>query len=230
VARFNVEIRGDDLGRALFALNGAGIPTISSGGRPGQPVGGRTLRSRFLRSTAFPILIVIVLAFLAQRVISPANETENAPSYDQFLAQVEQQPPTIAKVTLDPDDTSVEVVQVNGAQYEIGYPPRGEEALVNSLRRNRIETVVEETGRSGGSLLSWIVYLLPFALFGGFFVFLMRRMKEDRGSPGTRSEGLVPNDLKAVVEAESGEEATQLVRQALPAEGRYTLGKPKRLN
>jgi hypothetical protein len=229
MARFEVEIRGEDLGRALFALNGAGIPTISSGGKPGEPAGRKRFRGRFFRSSAFPILIVIVIAFVAQRVISPADETENAPSYDQFLAQVEQQPPTIAKVTLDPDDTSLEVVQVNGAEYVIGYPPDSEEALINSLRGNRIETVVEETG-GGGSLLSWALYLLPYLLFAGFFVFLMNRMKKDRASGGAATASLVPNDLRARVEVGSADEATQRVSEALPLEGGFTLGKPTRLD
>ena len=38
---------------------------------------------RFFRSAAFPILIVIVLAFFAQRLISPP-ETEEPPSFSDF--------------------------------------------------------------------------------------------------------------------------------------------------
>ena len=40
---------------------------------------------RFFRSAAFPILIVIVLAFFAQRLISgPSSDT--TPTYDQFAS------------------------------------------------------------------------------------------------------------------------------------------------
>ena len=46
---------------------------------------------RFFRSAAFPILIVIVLAFFAQRLISgPSSDT--TPTYDQFIPQVKNQP------------------------------------------------------------------------------------------------------------------------------------------
>ena len=43
---------------------------------------------RFFKSAAFPILIVIVLAFFAQRLIG-TNETEEAKTYTDFKAQVE---------------------------------------------------------------------------------------------------------------------------------------------
>ena len=40
--------------------------------------------SRFFKSAAFPILIVVVLAFFAQKLISPGDRTE-PPPYSQFL-------------------------------------------------------------------------------------------------------------------------------------------------
>ena len=44
--------------------------------------------SRFFKSAAFPILIVVVLAFFAQKLISPGNREEE-PTYSEFLTQVE---------------------------------------------------------------------------------------------------------------------------------------------
>ena len=44
--------------------------------------------SRFFKSAAFPILIVVVLAFFAQKLISPGART-HVPNYSEFIAQVE---------------------------------------------------------------------------------------------------------------------------------------------
>ena len=44
--------------------------------------------SRFFKNAAFPILIVVVLAFFAQRLISPGEEKPK-PNFGQFLTQVE---------------------------------------------------------------------------------------------------------------------------------------------
>ena len=45
--------------------------------------------SRFFKSAAFPILIVVVLAFFAQRLISPDRQT-TTPDFPAFLQQVDR--------------------------------------------------------------------------------------------------------------------------------------------
>jgi hypothetical protein len=222
MSRFEVEVEGAGLGRAMAALNDAAIPTISAGSSYGGPTGSAGwFRRRFLRSPAFTILIVIILAFLVQRLISPADH-DKTPSYDQFLAQVDHSPASIAKVTLDPDRNTVKVSERNGGSYEIGYPPSSEEYLVFSLRRQHVATVVEKS--DGGSVLSWVVYFLPFALFFGFFIGYLRRTQRN-GKTGSSE----PTGLKAVVDADSAQDADALVRAALPPDGSYRVGRPREL-
>ena len=129
---------------------------------------------RFFRSAAFPILIVIVLAFFAQRLISP-GEQEDPPSYNEFIQQIENDPESIQSVTLAPKSQTAKVVETNDEEYSTGYPPNTEESLVNTLRRNDIETDVEGTG--GSSILGVLTYILPFLLFLGFWIFLMNQMQ-----------------------------------------------------
>ncbi len=129
---------------------------------------------RLFRSAAFPILIVIVLAFFAQRLISP-GEREDPPTYNEFLAQIENDPDSIQSVTLSPKTQTAKVVETNEEEYSTGYPPNTEESLVNTLQRNDIETDVESTG--GSSFLNILTYILPFLLFFGFWIFLMNQMQ-----------------------------------------------------
>jgi cell division protease FtsH len=129
---------------------------------------------RFFRSAAFPILIVLVLAFFAQRLITPGEQTE-APTYNEFLNQIEEDPESIDKVTLQAQKNKLEVLEANGDEYETGFPQNTEESLVNTLQRNDVETVVE--GESGSSILSLLTYILPFVLFFAFWVFLMNQMQ-----------------------------------------------------
>ena len=44
--------------------------------------------SRFFKSAAFPILIVVVLAFFAQKLISPGSQ-QPTPTYSTFLQQLD---------------------------------------------------------------------------------------------------------------------------------------------
>jgi cell division protease FtsH len=131
---------------------------------------------RFFRSAAFPILIVIVLAFFAQRLINPGTGTP-PPSYDEFVSQVKNEPQSIQSVTFEQKTNSIQVEEQDGKSYSTGYPTAGnaQSQLINLLAKKHVETKVEGTG--GSSFLSILTYILPFILFFGFWVFLMNQMQ-----------------------------------------------------
>jgi len=131
---------------------------------------------RFFRSAAFPILIVIVLAFFAQRLIS-GPQTEQTPTYDQFVSEVRHNPTAIDSVTFNQKTSSIEWTQQDGKSYSTGYPTSGnaQSNLINLLAKQEVETKVEGTG--GSSFLSILTYILPFLLFFGFWIFLMNQMQ-----------------------------------------------------
>ena len=134
--------------------------------------------SRFFKSAAFPIIIVIVLAFFASRLISNADRAEPV-KFGQFLDQLEE-PNQIKTVTLDTKDNSVEVVLPDDKKYEVGFPDAYGDVLVNQLR------VAEDDGNIQGFdvkparsnvILSLLTYVLPFLIFIGFWIFLMNQVQ-----------------------------------------------------
>jgi cell division protease FtsH len=129
---------------------------------------------RFFRSAAFPILIVIVLAFFAQRLINP-GEREEQPTYTDFIAQVQEEPTAIESVVLEQEGSTIKVVKTDEEEYSTGYPSETEAQLVNLLERQEIKTEVEGTG--GSSFVSMLTYILPFLLIFGFWIFLMNQMQ-----------------------------------------------------
>src|SRR6266480_6031553 len=114
---------------------------------------------RFFRSAAFPILIVIVLAFFAQRLISPGS-SEQTPTYSDFIAQIKKHPKSIDSVTVQPKTNDIQVSETSGSSYTTGYPNNTEKQFTSILERNDISTKVEGTG--GSSLFSILTYILPF--------------------------------------------------------------------
>jgi len=131
---------------------------------------------RFFKSAAFPILLVVILAFVAQRMISDPSTTE-APSYNQLV-----EPKTgliatgkVEEITLNTKDNTLDVERRNGESFSTGYPPNTEQSLLNLIERNDVKTEVKGTG--GSSLLSLLTYVLPFLLFFGFWIFLMNQMQ-----------------------------------------------------
>src|SRR6187200_3175436 len=135
--------------------------------------------SRFFKSAAFPILIVIVLAFFASKLISNSDRVP-AKSFNGFLEQIDRG--QIQTVTLRTKDNSAEVT-LRGAdksRYEVGYPLDYSDVLVNKLRTatadGKITDFDVKPARSS-VILSLLTYVLPFLIFIGFWIFLMNQVQ-----------------------------------------------------
>jgi cell division protease FtsH len=135
--------------------------------------------SRFFKSAAFPILIVVVLAFFAQKLISPGDR-EQVPTYSQFLTDVDQG--KVESVTINTKDNSLDVDPVNEDEkkYETAYPDNTEQSLVALLRdKNKPggEVDVQVKGKGGGGWLTVLTYVLPFVIFLFFWLFIINQMQ-----------------------------------------------------
>jgi cell division protease FtsH len=128
--------------------------------------------SRFFKSAAFPILIVVVLAFFAQKLISP-GETERKPNFTEFLTHVENGRVENAQVRTK--DNVVEVTLDNRTEYETGFPDDYGNELINKLRVENVAFDVE--GKGGGGWLQMLTYVLPFLIFIAFWIFLMNQVQ-----------------------------------------------------
>jgi cell division protease FtsH len=138
---------------------------------------------RFFKSAAFPILLVVILAFVAQKVISSPSDSK-APSYNELVASKQHKgliaTHKVEKITVNTKDNTLDVTlkgkgDKDGESFSTGYPPNTEQSLLNLVDENNVETTVHGTG--GSSLLSLLTYILPFVLFFGFWIFLMNQMQ-----------------------------------------------------
>ena len=131
---------------------------------------------RFFKSAAFPILLVVILAFVASKVITSDSGPE-PPSYNQLI---DKQSGLIAegrikKVEINTKDNTLDVERSNGESFSTGYPLDTEQSLIALLETNNVETKVN--GKGGGGLLSLLTYILPFVLFLALWIFLMNQMQ-----------------------------------------------------
>ena len=132
---------------------------------------------RFFKSAAFPILLVVILAFIAQRVIT-SDSGSKAPSYNEIVNEKTGllAEGRVEEVSVNVKDSTLDIKQKNGESYSTGYPPNDEAHLMRELEKTgTTKTVVHGTGSSG--LLSLLTYVLPFVLFFGFWIFLMNQMQ-----------------------------------------------------
>jgi len=133
--------------------------------------------SRFFKSAAFPILIVVVLAFFAQRLINTGNQTK-PPTYSEFLTQLSDG--QVKSVDIKTKDNTLVVTQRDGKTYETGYTDGGADRLDAQLQaaqqQNKIDSWNVE-GRKTNGWISLLTYVLPFLIFIGFWIFLMNQVQ-----------------------------------------------------
>jgi cell division protease FtsH len=135
--------------------------------------------SRFFKSALFPILIVIVLAFFASKLISRSDQAP-ARSFAGFLEQVENG--QVQTATLRTKDNSIDV-RLKGTdknKYQVGYPLDYSDVLVTKLRAAKADGQIRDfdvkPARSS-VILSLLTYVLPFLIFIGFWIFLMNQVQ-----------------------------------------------------
>jgi cell division protease FtsH len=133
--------------------------------------------SRFFKSAAFPILIVVVLAFFAQKLISPSSG-DPEPTYADFITQLNAS--QVKDVTLKTKNNTVEVTLREGEkQYETGFVD-DEGKLQETLQVAKADGKILDydiEGRKTNGWLSALTYLLPFLIFIGFWIFLMNQVQ-----------------------------------------------------
>jgi cell division protease FtsH len=134
--------------------------------------------SRFFKSAAFPILIVVLLAFFAQKLISDGNQ-KAPPTYSQFIDQLNTKG-AIKSVDLRNKDNVVAVTQSDGKKYETGFTDQGAEQLSTQLQAAKDKGNIQKYDiepRKSSALLGLLTYLLPFAIFIAFWIFLMNQVQ-----------------------------------------------------
>ena len=134
--------------------------------------------SRFSKSAAFPILIVVILAFFAQQLISSPNKKKD-PGFGTFTQQLNSG--AIKSVEMRNRSNELLVTLRNDkSQYEIGYATDYGDELTTQLLKaeqdNKIASFDIKGTRTNG-WISMLTYVLPFLLFIGFWIFLMNQMQ-----------------------------------------------------
>ncbi len=130
--------------------------------------------SRFFKSAAFPILIVVVLAFFAQKLI---GNTSHGPNYTFGNLLTQLQSKQVKSLSLDQKANAADVTLTNGQKYSVGYPDSYAPTLINQAKADVPAQGFNVQSKSSNGWLSLLTYILPFVIFIGFWIFLMNQVQ-----------------------------------------------------
>ncbi|HWF50608.1 MAG TPA: ATP-dependent zinc metalloprotease FtsH [Solirubrobacteraceae bacterium] len=142
--------------------------------------------SKFFKSAAFPILIVVVLAFFAQKLIGGNSHTPK-PSFGQLVTYLQND--EVKAISLDQKNLSANVTLTQaGAQqagvqkFSVGYPNNYVTTLINLSQKDLQANGVGANGldvssTSSSDWLGLLTTILPFLIFIGLWIFLMNQVQ-----------------------------------------------------
>jgi cell division protease FtsH len=120
--------------------------------------------SRFFKSAAFPILIVVVLAFFAQKLIGSSSKSQKE-TFGDLIYQLDHG--GVQSLSLHEKDNTATV----------GYPDGYVSQIITSADKNLSPQNFDIQGKASNGWLSLLTYILPFVIFIGFWIFLMNQVQ-----------------------------------------------------
>jgi cell division protease FtsH len=130
----------------------------------------------------------VLLVYLASQTLLGDDGDADEIAYSEAKAIAEDRPRTVQNVIFHPGSKRLEMELTDGTNVETRYP-----SDLSALEFERLldqQGIRHESRGSGDGSSAWwsiLTYLLPFVLFMGFWVFLMRRSQE-KARNGRRGE------------------------------------------
>ncbi|WP_411277697.1 ATP-dependent metallopeptidase FtsH/Yme1/Tma family protein, partial [Gaiella sp.] len=130
--------------------------------------------SRFFRSALFPLVVIVLLVFLASRTLIPKRDGATKLTYSQLITQAEQG--NVSEVKFNPNRQSISATLDSGAKVKVNYPtPQSATEFQNLLEKQNIKFDSKGTGTS--TWVALLTGLLPILLLVAFWIFLMNQMQ-----------------------------------------------------
>jgi cell division protease FtsH len=129
--------------------------------------------NRFFRSALFPLIIIVVLVYLASQTLLPGRSEQRKMTYSQLIEQVKNG--AVNEVVFNPPRQQITATLVDG-KVKVNYPTaQSATQFQNLLTKNNIKFDSKGTGSSAWWAL--LINVLPFVILIAFWIFLMNQVQ-----------------------------------------------------
>ena len=103
--------------------------------------------NRFFRSALFPLVIIVLLVFLASRTLLPGRSEERNATYSDAIGEVRNG--NVQEVLFTPNRQQLNLTLVNGDKLKVNYPtPQSATQFQNLLEDQNVKFDSKGTGSS----------------------------------------------------------------------------------
>jgi len=130
--------------------------------------------NRFFRSALFPLIVIVLLVYVASQTLLPGRGEQRKVTYSEAKAEVRSG--NVNEVVFDPRRQSVALTLVNGDKVKVNYPtPQSAAQFERLLEKENVKFDSKGTGSS--AWWSLLISFLPFVILIAFWIFLMNQMQ-----------------------------------------------------
>jgi cell division protease FtsH len=130
--------------------------------------------NRFFRSALFPLVVIVLLVYLASQTLMPRRDGSEKMTYSQLIQATKNG--DVSEVTFTPNRQSITAVLDSGQKVKVNYPsPQSQVQFQNVLEEHNVKFDSKGIGTSAWWAL--LTGFLPFLLLIGFWIFLMNQMQ-----------------------------------------------------
>ena len=130
--------------------------------------------NRFFRSALFPLIIIVLLVYLASQTLLPGRSEQRKMTYSQLIRRSRNG--AVNDVLFNPNRQQITASLVEGGKVKVNYPtPQSATQFQNLLESQNVKFDSKGTGSSAWWAL--LINFLPFVLLIAFWIFLMNQMQ-----------------------------------------------------
>ena len=130
--------------------------------------------NRFFRSALFPLVVIVLLVWLASQTLIPHSKSAAKVTYSQFLGLVQNH--QVRTAEFNPSKHSLSFVLKTGKKGSVHYPT---DYVVPTLQQEMEshDVTFDSKGTGGFSWLGILISMLPFVILIAFWIFLMNQVQ-----------------------------------------------------
>src|SRR5262245_34576332 len=131
--------------------------------------------NRFFRSALFPLIIIVLLVYLASQTLLPGRSAEQKLTYSQLISKVKQG--DVNEVEFNPNRQQITAhLAQAGTKVKVNHPTaQSATQRQNLLEDNNVKFDSKGTGSSAWWAL--LINVLPFVILIAFWIFLMNQVQ-----------------------------------------------------
>ncbi len=130
--------------------------------------------NRFFRSALFPLVVIVLLVYLASQVLIPKKENRAKITYSELIQRAEAG--DVNNVTFVPNRQQINAELAGGQKVKVNYPTaQSQFAFQEVLQKQNVR--FDSKGIGSSAWWSLLTGLLPILLLIAFWIFLMNQMQ-----------------------------------------------------